>query len=487
MKNLYHNPHRQRLLQVLTLMGVLYVLMWVLALGLMGVPLYASWMKHQTLNTPEWTAEVAGLLLLWAIMPRYRHFRPPGPRIHLSEHPRLRSLLQDIAQETGQPLPDEIYLMLENNAWVQESTFVVFRGKRRMGLGLPLMQVLSEQEFKAVLGHEYGHYQAGDTRLGGFLYGTRQAMIRTVKTLEGSVFNGPFLWYGTLFLQMTQTISRQQEMTADRLGATLTSPETMCSALRKVSTLGSTFEAYWETEVLPVLNTGHHPPILEGYLHYLQSEDARNLQDPEQEDAFDTHPSLETREDALRRMVRKEMPDEGHSALGLLEGSSELEQLVLRHFAGSDADHFQTLRWTEVGEKAWVPLWQAQLALYRSAFQDLCWLDLVEKLGSYQSRHQLLARLKPSFEVNEDLSWHHLRLQVVLALHGQGWQVQTLPGEQVVCQRESHQVQPFEDLLNIKEGKLTSGAWLKHLQEMGIKTDSPLLEGQQGRSFSNAD
>ena len=43
-----------------------------------------------------------------------------------------------------------------------------------MLVGLPLLQLVTERGLRAVIAHEYGHYAGGDTRLGPWIYRTRE-------------------------------------------------------------------------------------------------------------------------------------------------------------------------------------------------------------------------------------------------------------------------------------------------------------------------
>lgn len=58
-----------------------------------------------------------------------------------------------------------------------------FGGRRVMGIGLPLLSVLNITEFRAILAHEFGHYDGGDTRLGPFAYDSRASMVRIIQSL----------------------------------------------------------------------------------------------------------------------------------------------------------------------------------------------------------------------------------------------------------------------------------------------------------------
>ena len=95
---------------------------------------------------------------------------------------------------------------------------------------------ITVQEFKAVLAHEFGHYHAGDVKLGPWIYKTRAAMGRTIAHLDGNILQKLFLWYGQLFLRITHAVSRRQEFIADEVAARAAGAGVMMSGLRKVHT-----------------------------------------------------------------------------------------------------------------------------------------------------------------------------------------------------------------------------------------------------------
>jgi len=134
---------------------------------------------------------------------------PPGPLLEPKEHPKLFEALAGIAEATKQQMPAEVYLTAEVNAWVMDRGGIMGRGRRRiMGLGLPLLQVLSVCQLRAVLAHEFGHFHGGDTKLGPWIYKTRAAIGRTLQglTAYSSFLQTPFLWYGKAFLHMTHAV-----------------------------------------------------------------------------------------------------------------------------------------------------------------------------------------------------------------------------------------------------------------------------------------
>jgi Zn-dependent protease with chaperone function len=91
-------------------------------------------------------------------------------------------------------MPAEVYLVPDVNAWVmQRGGLMDFGSRRVMGLGLPLMRILTCSQLRAMLAHEFGHYHGGDTKIGPWIYKTRGAIVRTVNSLgSGSWLQKPF-------------------------------------------------------------------------------------------------------------------------------------------------------------------------------------------------------------------------------------------------------------------------------------------------------
>src|SRR5262245_42975425 len=56
--------------------------------------------------------------ILWSLVPRRDHFSPPGPQITAESQPRLFAVLRDVADAVRQPLPREVFLIGDLNAWV---------------------------------------------------------------------------------------------------------------------------------------------------------------------------------------------------------------------------------------------------------------------------------------------------------------------------------------------------------------------------------
>ena len=162
-----------------------YVGMTGLALGVLSLPYTLPSLLHlgprlRTLLTVGCVA--AGGALLWSLVPRLERFVPPGLLLTGAEHPRLFALLRDVARRMDTPMPGDVYLVADVNAYVLRVGGVLGLGGRRvLCVGMGLLAVDDVSQLRAALAHELGHFQGGDTRLGGVLCAARAAMARSLE------------------------------------------------------------------------------------------------------------------------------------------------------------------------------------------------------------------------------------------------------------------------------------------------------------------
>jgi hypothetical protein len=73
--------------------------------------------------------------LLWSLVPRPDKFTAPGPPLDREQHPLLFAELEKIAAALNEPMPREVYLIGDVNAWVADRGGMLGVGSRRvMGL-----------------------------------------------------------------------------------------------------------------------------------------------------------------------------------------------------------------------------------------------------------------------------------------------------------------------------------------------------------------
>jgi Zn-dependent protease with chaperone function len=440
-----------------------------LALGIVAVLLAIAWLLFANGRVNQLTVFclVGAAAILWSIVPRAERFRAPGPALEAATNPRLFKELTDISSKVGEPMPHEVYLVPELNAGVrQRGGFMGFRGRRVMLLGLPLLQVLTVSEMRAVLAHEFGHYHGGDTRLAPWIYKTREAIIRTVRELSGnsSVLHLPFVWYGQMFLRVTQAISRRQEFTADALAARTVGARPLSSGLRTIFGAALAYNGYWRDEVVPVLSAGFLPPLADGFEQFLQEPRVAEAvtKATQQElttpriDPYDSHPSLPDRIKALEGPPGPESLSEP-PALSLLENASGAEAPLAASLLKPNAPALRPVSWPDVGIQVYVPYWEA--SVWREA-QLLAGKTLADIPG-----------LIPPTNVQSDARRERfmtISAALALALVGSGWTLEALPGAPVLLHRGADSVEPFAVVEELLKGTLTGQAWQERTAALGI-------------------
>ena len=418
----------------------------------------------------------AAATILWSIVPRVDRFVPPGPIMEPDREPRLFSLIQDVANATGQQMPAEVYLLNDVNAFVAQRGGVMGAGGRRvMGIGLPLMHAVSIQELKAILAHEFGHYHAGDVRLGPWIYKTRAAIERTVRKLSQNVLQRLFVAYGNLFLRLTHAVSRQQEFIADALAARVAGAGAMVSGLRQVHGAAIAFRLYWNSEVGPVLNAGHLPPLIEGFEQFMRSQrvsalvhaSVRKEETEGTTSEFDTHPSLRERVEALGAAPRAAVSDP-RPALSLLSDPRGWERRLLGAAINEDwARSLKPLPWDRVIDVVYVPAWRAQVREHGSLLRGVTVARPPFRSPQAVNRELQqagIATTDPAIALQSSV----MAAALCLALLDSGWSATTAPGEEVVFRRGADELRPYPELTALAVGQLAPADWIARCTLLGI-------------------
>lgn len=422
----------------------------------------------------------AGASVLWAIIPRVDKFEAPGPRIHSADEPELFKALEEVAAATRQAMPAEVYLVNDVNAFVTSRGGVMGFGSRRvMGLGLPLMQALSVQEFKGVLAHEFGHYSAGDVGLGPWIHKTRSAIGRTIQQLEESLLQIVFIWYGNIFLRITHAISRRQEFVADEVAARVVGGDVMSSALRKVRGAAYAFDGYWGSDLGLVIGAGHLPPVSQGFGRFMSAPHVQTqlramisrAEVEDKTDIYDTHPALGERLAALSNQP-KGTTDDLRSAASLLSNIGKWERRVLASIVSDEwARGLKSLEWEKVAETVYVPLWRERVKDFGELLQGRTIATIphtreeLERIGS-------LLRGADETEIGPDVAvhraWQLLIAAIALPLVEMGWTPLLTPGDEVSLRRNGQEFKPYSELSAVVQNEVVPDWWRSRCEALGI-------------------
>ncbi|MGN9837858.1 M48 family metallopeptidase [Nonomuraea sp. H19] len=283
------------------------------------------------------TLAAGALVRALVMVSRRRAGDQPGVPVGREHEPVLWQTVEDLAQRVRTAPPHEIRLVAEVNAAVSEDTrFLGLKAtRRRMFIGLPLLQTLTVDELRAVLGHELGHYSGAHTRLGAPVYRGRVSLIATVQGLGNHPFiQRLFTWYAKLYLRLSQAVSRKQELEADQFAVSIGGRQAMAGALRKIHATALGWDVYVSNYLSLTGAGGARPASVFGGFHALmsdperQAEIAKQAEQPEEVSPYDSHPSLADRLAAIEQLPEPQHVPDPRSALTLLVDPNVAVQAV---------------------------------------------------------------------------------------------------------------------------------------------------------------
>ena len=470
-----------RALLAIVLMIGFYLLAIAISAGLLWVPYAEVVYAHRVTPKLFLICILGGLAILWAILPRFDKFPAPGPRLTPDKHPRLFNELESVARATGQAMPVEVYVIPDVNAWVAQRGGIMGFGSRRvMGLGLPLMRTLTCSQFRAVLAHEFGHFHSGDTRVGPWIYKTRNTIGRTLGSLGRSKLQLPFVWYGNMFLRVTHAISRRQEFIADELAARTVGAKPLADGLRTVHGTGMAFNAYWRQECAPVLGAGFRPPLVEGFGHFMQSnqvvEAINKHVDEELKTAkanpYNTHPPLKDRIAAVAHLPAGEIPANDPPAISLLENIPALESELLATIAGPEAaQKLKPVLWKDVGTQVYLAQWKQLVKANAAALKGVT-PESIPQIADDSKRFGLsLVDFKGMGPANGGapaLTGAVLGAALSVLLLENGASADATPGNAMTITKGETTIEPFAIVNSLLTGKITAETWTQQCAALGI-------------------
>ena len=498
---------RSRAILALALMIGFYLLAFGIVALLLYIP-YAEWVyaDRVTLRLAAFCVIGAGAIAK-GIIPRRDKFVAPGPRLSAADQPKLFALVTDVSAATKQAMPQEVYLIPDVNAYVMErGGFMGFGSKRVMGVGLPLLATLSVPQFRAVVAHEFGHYDSGDTKLGPWIYKTRAAIGRTLESLSkhSGLLLKPFEWYGLGFLRITHAVSRRQEFVADAVAARVAGASTLSGGLRAIEQAGAGFASYWRSELAPVLERGFRPPVAVGFQMFVESPTVRpqleaylgHALESAKTDPYDTHPNLRDRLAALERLEPSSGrgatydigPDEP-PALTLLVDVPTMEEQLIAGMLRKEV-RVQPIAWTDVPAQV-LPLgWQeltkgaqGELAgIKTSELPSIARLTktqsqaLADRLGLMKGSSQALEAAAKERAAHADaIVGAALALRLLARAKGpdSGVRLEAPPGEppSFVVERDGTRLQilPFSLMDQLRAGDVSDEQWRDQASAAGVE------------------
>jgi Zn-dependent protease with chaperone function len=243
----------------------------------------------------------------------------PGQRLDLKKQPRLRAMLDAVAARIGTRAVDNVYLTPGTELAVMQ------RGKgqreRCLILGVAAIEGMKIRPFKAVLGHEYGHFVNRDTAGGSFALSVRRSLNATAYALATG---GAATWYNPawhfvrvfnrVFLRISEGASRLQEVLADRWAVFAYGADAFEQGLRHVIERSVRFDAHASATLkevvdrkMPLANLYTYQPQVNAAADEIEKKVAESLN--REASIYDSHPSP-----AERFALVHALPAHGHES-----------------------------------------------------------------------------------------------------------------------------------------------------------------------------
>ncbi len=350
--------------------------------------------------------------IFWAVLRGlWVRLEPPeGQAVTRTQAPRLFSMLDELrAALACRPFHKVLLVPESNAAVVQIPRLGVFGWHRNyLLLGLPLMQSLAPDEFKAVLAHEFAHSSGGHGRFGNWLYRVRRSWDRIFEQMARHQTRGGFVlttfikWFWPHFNGHAFVLARANEYEADACSVRLAGAEAAANALMRLPVAGALLSEKFWPQVYTQANTAPEPPVavMQRQADALKSGPAAEEASRWLRQAFlietnnsDTHPCLKDRLRALARLPagveRGEFP----------AVPPRPESLAAEFFLGAHAETAMR-QMSEEWRKAIATQWAARHEHARKLSQELT--ELVNPADSPAPAEALWAKAVKLIQLHDD-------------------------------------------------------------------------------------
>jgi heat shock protein HtpX len=432
--------------------------------------------------------------MLWSLIPRRDRFEAPGLLLDRSTQPRLFAELESISAALNEPMPQEVYLIGAANAFVADRGGVMGFGSRRvMGLGLPLLYLLTVSQFRAVLAHEFAHYYGGDTSLGPWVYKTKALIVRIFENIGevgqlariailGLMYmavTGLLKGYFIAFLRAINWVSRRQEYRADELACIVAGRRNLIAGLQAIHRVALAWPLFWKTEVAPHLGDGSLVALGDGFARFvavpeISSQIGQNLNTRLQEEKmgpYDTHPPLRDRIAAVEELDDSFAPEDSEAASTLLENLPATEMNFVEHaFPDLPRGTLQYVGWDQVALRVRIPSWQKFVSEYAAPLKGVTAESLSDQIPMFR---EIGARIRDpkgmllSPDQRTARAGFLFAAALALRLIQSGWELEVQPAI-FHLRRGTCELNPFEAIHQLMTGKLSRDSWTARCRELGI-------------------
>ena len=304
------------------------------------------------------------LRALWVRIPT-----PEGLELRREDAPRLFEMVEEISSALQAPQPQHILLTDDFNASIVQVPRLGLLGWQQnyLVLGLPLMQALTPEQFRAVITHELGHLSGNHGRFFAWIYRVRMTWIQLLERFHqenrwgSGVFERFLNWYAPFFNAYSFVLARAQEYEADANARQLAGAQNLAEALINLEVKGKFLADNFWPGIYKEANQQAEPPpatfarMFSALRETVAADDAKRwlVQALRVKTNYeDTHPSLKDRLSALGYL-----PAGGPgSELQLTHLPAGVETTAAQHLLASGFEKFTAqlnLAWKEKASSAW--------------------------------------------------------------------------------------------------------------------------------------
>jgi Zn-dependent protease with chaperone function len=241
---------------------------------------------------------------------------PEGIELSPSEAPELFALVETLREQASAPRIHHLLVDGDLNASVTQVPLLGWFGPTRNYLlvGLPLMDTMAPDEFRAVIAHELGHVSASHGHFSAWVYRIRQTWARLQSALEerghwgAGLFRRFFRWYAPYFAAFSFVLAREHEYEADRAAVEAAGADAAATALSRLDLTARYLSEHYWPGVYGAARDSAHPtarPFVELPAAARSSHAAEAVEAvvaaalAERTGTGDTHPSLSDRLSAI--------------------------------------------------------------------------------------------------------------------------------------------------------------------------------------------
>lgn len=298
------------------------------------------------------------------------HVQPDGLELEELHHPELWEMVRKVASNIDSPVPNKILLVHEFNAAAHyRPGFGERESTNTLLLGLPLMDTLEPDEFRAVVAHELGHFAGEDGRK---LLAAHRQKLAWRRLQENCRINVSFSgWIRAIVHDFApwhdahvSALQRYRERLADDFAVMAAGKEPTARALSKIAWNAERLELDFWSGIDERAWHGDSQPdsiyseVVEFVRSPCSSQRHRELWDRVhtlQASPSDTHPKLHSRVEAFESEV-----DEAKSCIGPASGKSATDVLLR---TPTDLRQEMSIQWKQSLESRWSERTTAREAL----------------------------------------------------------------------------------------------------------------------------